>query len=147
LIGALEARLLGREQLLAWAHGDFGYGNALVNPATGELTGVIDWDTAREDELAGVDLVNFLTQRHRMEHGVPLSGALEAVGDRVLRAEFEAVPPEAAREVLVVTFLRFFQRSARYPRVFAREHADLRRAAGWCERVLRAGEVPMTRIG
>src|SRR5690606_28759780 len=29
------------------SHGDFGYGNILVDPDSGRLRGVIDWDTAR----------------------------------------------------------------------------------------------------
>jgi hypothetical protein len=41
------------ELTTAVAHGDFGYGNALVDPRTGALHGIIDWDQAGRD-LAGV---------------------------------------------------------------------------------------------
>lgn len=49
--------LLRRTVFLSPSHGDYGYGNILVDPNSGRLTGVIDWDTGRKRELIGVDFL------------------------------------------------------------------------------------------
>ena len=46
-----------------WAHGDFGFGNAIVAADTGDLRGIIDWETASSATPTGVDLFNLLLQR------------------------------------------------------------------------------------
>ena len=145
----LRSRLLGRKRFLVWGHGDFGYGNALADAATGACTGVMDWDTAREHELVGVDLVNFLVQRHRILRRLSLTGALRHVGEILLKEGPRAIDPrlqyaerlgldrEAIHGALGLAVLRFFQRDARYPAVLAREQDDLTAAAAWCVTALR----------
>lgn len=56
--------LLDQEAHFCWVHGDFGYGNALAMP-DGRLSAIIDWETASEGGLAGIDFFNFLLQRAR----------------------------------------------------------------------------------
>jgi len=50
---------------IVFGHGDFGYGNILCDSNTASLTGIIDWDTARDIELPGVDFINLLIQKFR----------------------------------------------------------------------------------
>ena len=80
----LFRKLQGNDVHLVWAHGDYGYGNAIVDPRSGGLNGVIDWDQARED-LAGVDLLNFLLQKHRIEAGGSLPSSIRDFGDRLVK--------------------------------------------------------------
>jgi aminoglycoside phosphotransferase (APT) family kinase protein len=53
-------------------HGDFWLGNLRVAPATGALTGVIDWDCAGEAELPAHDLLHLALYDHSLERGVDL---------------------------------------------------------------------------
>lgn len=64
VLEVLRASLLGRTAHFSWVHGDFGYGNALA-VSGGDLSAVIDWETASEDGLVGIDFFNFLLQRAR----------------------------------------------------------------------------------
>jgi hypothetical protein len=121
----LAKRMLGRDRTVVWAHGDFGYGNALVDPRTGTLNGVIDWDQARED-LAGVDLVHFLVQRERGRSDYSLQRTLEEVARHVRRygirnadggQNYEqelGLSPESRSELLALVALRFAQRTLIY---------------------------------
>jgi hypothetical protein len=133
LTRALRQRLHGRKRLLVWGHGDFGYGNLLVDPVNGRLKGVIDWDTGTTHELAGLDLVHLLVQRARIEEGRSFLAALTEVGTLLLKNGSGAIASEAAcamlqpltidniKEILVLCCLRFVHRSARYSTVFAQE--------------------------
>lgn len=56
-IGRRTHGLLRRRRRLAFAHGDFGVGNALVEP-DGVLSGIIDWDQSRPRDLPGLDWCN-----------------------------------------------------------------------------------------
>lgn len=56
----LHEALLGRELAVSWIHGDLWPGNLLVQPASGELTGIVDWDMAAPDELPTHDLLHLL---------------------------------------------------------------------------------------
>ena len=60
-----------------WAHGDFGFGNAIVAADTAELRGIIDWETASPAAPIGIDLFNLLLQRRLASHRGDLA---EAVG-------------------------------------------------------------------
>jgi hypothetical protein len=121
----LRARMLGRERVIVWSHGDFGYGNAIVDPRTARLHGVIDWDQARED-LAGVDLLHFFVQRERGHKNLPLLDALKEVAGQIIRnglydfsgrADYErefAITAEMRSELLALVALRFAQRDMVY---------------------------------
>lgn len=66
----LNQALVAQTLPIVTAHGDYGYGNLLCDPATGRLTGVIDWDTCRDTELPGIDFLNLLIQHLRMQVGL-----------------------------------------------------------------------------
>jgi hypothetical protein len=59
-----------------WAHGDFGFGNAIVAADTGDLRGIIDWETASRAAPIGIDLFNLLLQRRLASHRGSLAGAV-----------------------------------------------------------------------
>ncbi|MDQ6726859.1 MAG: phosphotransferase [Actinomycetota bacterium] len=43
---------------LCFVHGDFTTGNVLVDPVSGLVTGILDWDRARAGDFAAVDLLH-----------------------------------------------------------------------------------------
>ena len=125
---ALRARLAGRTAGIVLSHGDYGYGNVMANE-DGTIAGVIDWDQGRDD-LAGVDLVNFLVQRHSGMQATSPRHAFEALHGVLVRDGLSGVEPRLdyhvavtrsfADPALVVAWsaLRFVQRSAGYPALF-----------------------------
>jgi hypothetical protein len=143
----LRDRALAQERTLVWAHGDFGYGNALVDPKTGTLRGIIDWDQGRED-LAGIDLLNFLVQRERAVHGRSLPAALLETGQRVIagglrgadtRVDYEdhvPLEPEVRLEMLGWLALRFAERGSRYPQIFQGSRDEIHAVVRWACRLL-----------
>lgn len=143
LTAILRRRLRGRHRLLVWGHGDFGYGNLLVDPRIGHLQGVIDWDTGTDCELAGLDLVHLLVQKARIEERKPFATALAEVGKSLLENVPSAIASESAcvmlqplnvdniKEILVLCCLRFVHRSARYGTVFAQDLHQNITALNW----------------
>ena len=129
---SLTARVADNEAVWTWSHGDFGYGNVVADAKTAALNGVIDWDQARVD-LSGVDLLNFLIQRHRIIHGSALPAAVAAVCDPLLNATptdprlAGRLPgPGADVHTLVAwTLLRMTQRDGQYPSNSHRSRDDL----------------------
>jgi hypothetical protein len=143
---ALEARLrqriLGTRRLLVWAHGDFGYGNAIADPQTGQVRGIIDWDQARHD-LSGVDLLNFLLLREHSRRDIPMASLLEEIAKRFVTGGFHAINPrldyetdfatgEPSRvDLLGLVALRIAQRVAIYPALFQQSRAETHTLLEW----------------
>jgi hypothetical protein len=138
IVFQIRRLLYRREVFLVRSHGDYGYGNILVDPRTASLTGVIDWDTGRSLELAGVDLLNLLIQKARIEkkeglflafatvvHAVIGRGGLDEDGH--YRGEF-GIKGDLVQVCLGVALLRYMSRAAQYPEVFAVEQGDYKRA-------------------
>lgn len=134
IVSKLRRLLVGQEIYLVIGHGDYGYGNILVEPGTGKLTGVIDWDTGRQEELAGIDLINLYIQKERSERHSGLMPAFHAVfqmmmerqeldGDGVYRSEF-GIKKEMIPALLAIALFRYMGRAAQYPDVFAAGQAD-----------------------
>ncbi len=126
----LRLRVSGRNRTLVWAHGDLGYGNAIADPETAHVHGIIDWDQGRED-LAGVDLLNFLIQRDRARRLSSAIGAFGEIGAAFISSGFSGCDariayendfrpgPEERRELLGWAALRFAQRYMTYPSLVA----------------------------
>jgi hypothetical protein len=142
-------RLLHRREIpLARSHGDYGYGNILVDPGNGRLTGVIDWDTGRQFELAGVDLLNLQIQKARIESNEGVFPAFAAVARAVIgrggldeaglyQSEF-GIKGDLVKAWLGVSLLRYMSRAAQYPEVFAVEQGDYRHAIDfWQNEIVR----------
>lgn len=52
--------LVGQGVQVSWTHGDFWLGNLLTRAGGQEISGIVDWDAARPDGLAAMDLYHFL---------------------------------------------------------------------------------------
>lgn len=130
------AILDGCDVALHTSHGDFGYGNLLVDEQDGRLTGVIDWDTARVDDFPGIDRINFEVQNRRSLHREAFASAVESVWR--LRAAHPALQEEGSasgtRALFGVAVCRYIIRSLRYPDIYARESAGFERALRWLAR-------------
>lgn len=126
----LRRRVSGRSRTVVWAHGDLGYGNAIADHRTAHINGIIDWDQGRED-LAGIDLLNFLIQRDRARRLSSAIGAFAAIGAEFIssgfsgcdaRIDYENDFPfssEERRELVGWAALRFAQRYMTYPSLLA----------------------------
>ena len=132
-IQALDQKmmLLSRvECSIVWGHGDYGFGNALVDAQDGSLKAVIDWDTAREFEIVGVDLLHFLIQARRMDNGEECFQILEHSGADFIQNGFGVFYEQsefdrefsltATHRLLILAFfcLRRTLRAVRYPAIF-----------------------------
>ncbi len=128
----------GKECFLTVSHGDYGYGNILLNPRSGELTGVIDWDTGRKDDFPGIDYLNLAVQRIRTERDCTVTTAFEEVFNLVNRqgsldegdfyaSEFN-VNGDLLKVVLYVSLIRYMSRAAQYPEVFISEQIEYKKS-------------------
>jgi len=130
LINVLVDRLINREICLIASHGDYGYGNILVDPASGALKGVIDWDTGRRQDLPGIDFINLLVQKERTERNCGALDAFSAVvneglseAELILLSEL-GITGQLIELIVYFAFIRYMSRSAQYPQVFQREQND-----------------------
>jgi hypothetical protein len=129
----LTQRLVDLRGRLGWAHGDFGYGNLLADPTSGQLQAVIDWETGRPDELSGIDWVNMLLVAERTRPNGNLVSAVDNVARRLRAGSDEDWGASALKrllaecdcdagrgeELLGLALLRIVQREARYPSLLA----------------------------
>jgi hypothetical protein len=112
---------------VCWAHGDFGYSNAIAVARSGQLRSVIDWETASDRCPIGVDLFNLLLQLRVIEAKQTLNHAVRAlvrdVQEEKLGIEIEGIDPYLRRflpssaeamAVLGLTLYRWVQRDRRY---------------------------------
>jgi len=130
LLNLMKNRLNGLEIDLVASHGDYGYGNILVDPSSGALKGVIDWDTGRRQDLPGVDFINLLVQKERAERNCGVLDAFFAVVNEGLSEanlgilnEF-GITGQLLGVIVNLAFTRYMSRSAQYPQVFLREQSD-----------------------
>lgn len=134
LISGIRGHLKGRELYLTASHGDYGYGNILVDPGSGALKGVIDWDTARQRDFPDVDLLNLCIQKERAER---VCGPLEAFSrvfndytsggiNAGLALWTQGTWDSVGNRNLAVylCFIRYTTRSLQYPRIFLDEQDD-----------------------
>ena len=83
LIEKLENQMLGKKQIIVCSHGDYGYGNIFVNK-TGEITGVIDWDAARQHRIQGYTLFNLMYTRQKILVNGKDKEVLDSIGKSCL---------------------------------------------------------------
>jgi hypothetical protein len=127
LSGYLVAKFTNVITTVGWAHGDFGYSNAIAVARSGQLRSVIDWETASDRCPIGVDLFNFLLQLRVIEAKQPLSDAVRTlvreVQEGALGIEIKGIEPFLSRflprsadamAVLGLTLYRWVQRDRRY---------------------------------
>jgi aminoglycoside phosphotransferase (APT) family kinase protein len=114
ILERLRAALLGKHVRTVLGHGDFGFGNLLVDRATGELRGVIDWDTSIPEELEDVDWANLRIQLGTRGHG---GDTARAVRDLL------ADPSADHRVATAVAALRMVLRTLPYESEFAAQRS------------------------
>lgn len=144
----LRKDMLGRQAVLAFSHGDYGYGNILVDSINGRITGVIDWDAGRHLEFAGVDFINLEIQRNRIEEKNGFYEAFSAVAKRVLNLDSQStlsgyrnefgLEGDLSRIQLSVAFLRYIARSANYPEMFVAAQKDYLKSLSLLQDLLKA---------
>lgn len=98
-----------------WIHGDYWSANILVD-ASGEVSGIVDWDSAEPDELAAHDVFHLVLYARKLRRREAL-GAV--VADLLAGSAFEAhelaaleraVPPTfAIRTTALLYWLRFVE--------------------------------------
>jgi hypothetical protein len=134
VVSKIRQALQGREMYLTASHGDYGYGNILVDARTGGVKGVIDWDTGRSRDLPGLDFLNLEIQRTRAETDSGLLTAFETVFSLALaRSSLDAngnyqtyfgVSADLLPAFLHLALFRYLTRASQYPEVFAAEQAE-----------------------
>jgi len=134
----IKHNIAGLHMCLAAYHGDYGYGNIMVDPRDGRLQGVIDWDTGRKQDFAGVDLMNLMIQKERTEQnidffrsvrhllGKPSLGIPTYVSD-YLRTHFD-LEGIKMRLVFFIAIIRNISRAAQYPDIFLVEKDEYTKA-------------------
>jgi aminoglycoside phosphotransferase (APT) family kinase protein len=69
----LHEALLGRRLTAGWTHGDYVPENVFVDPATGTVNGIVDWELAATPSLPELDFAHLVLStravRRRREYG------------------------------------------------------------------------------
>lgn len=152
VVSQIHRLLDDRNWWLAPAHGDFGSGNALAR-SDGRLTGVIDWDTHAEDDLAGLDWCDHRLKalRFRKADWPGRLGALieQATTHGMLAPEYRGFGRadfglDRSAMVLLpcLAYLRILIREARYPSGLRLDPGAYRRALAMVGRHLAAAPDP-----
>ena len=113
----LTAALTDSRQLLGWVHGDYWFQNLLLDPQTGRIVGIVDWDSADADGLALHDQLHLVLSSRKMLRrgsiGTEVQRALEpdaawSKTERVAVAAavegFEVQPPADPLQVAVILY-------------------------------------------
>lgn len=127
----VKNRLRGKEICLSVAHGDYGYGNIMVDPVKGDLTGVIDWDTGKQFDFPGIDIINLQVQKARSEEQLGIADAFAKVGSKIIEHGFIdekyvllhefGISRELIKVFVLIAIIRFMSRAAQYADVFNRD--------------------------
>jgi O-antigen/teichoic acid export membrane protein len=76
----LHEELLGRRLTAGWTHGDYVPGNVFLDPASGTVNGIVDWELAATPSMPALDLVQLVlatrSLRRRREYGEIVVDAL-----------------------------------------------------------------------
>jgi O-antigen/teichoic acid export membrane protein len=115
LRGELHEVLVGGRLTVGWTHGDYAPANLLVDPATGTVSGIVDWELAASQSLQAIDLVHLVLaaralRRHR-EYGEVVLDALAGrltEEERVVLAR-AAEPLGCARPLSVLVLLAWLR--------------------------------------
>lgn len=80
LAGILTREFTGSEDRLGLGHGDYSPGNILFGGRSNtDVTGIVDWDTARSDAPAGLDARHLALTTRALRTGEELGGTLLSV--------------------------------------------------------------------
>jgi len=125
IISYLEKKLIYKWHRFVFSHGDFGYGNILINPDSGDITGIIDWDGARQLDLPGIDFLNFTIQKNRICNGSSLHQEIRCLwsNPKILDSN-QSFDMDFYQIQLSATVVRYVIRAAEYPSIFACDVSD-----------------------
>jgi len=134
IISIIKNKLLGRKIWLVASHGDYGFGNILVDPNTGRLLGVIDWDTGKKEEFPWIDMLNMAIQSEKSNNSNRLSGAVRAVisgisfaglinKSSIYEKEFK-VGNGVLKILFYIALIRYMGRAAQYESIFNAEQNE-----------------------
>ena len=106
----LRRQLVGYDLPFSWTHGDFWPGNLLIQPAVGEIGGIVDWDGASADQIPLHDLLHLLAYTRKLQRRSELgdeivSYLLPAAFDKYARS----LVKEAIAQLGLPTSGEFFQ--------------------------------------
>jgi aminoglycoside phosphotransferase (APT) family kinase protein len=146
MISIIKDKLLGRKIWLVASHGDYGYGNILIDPDTGRLQGVIDWDTGRKEEFPWIDMLNMAIQNEKSNNSNRLSGAVRAIASRtpfaglinncsVYEREFK-VGNGVLKILFYIALIRYMGRAAQYESIFNAEQNEYLESFNYLNNVL-----------
>lgn len=131
VVQAINKHIHGKEICLSVAHGDYGYGNIMVDPMNGELTGVIDWDTGKQFDFPGIDIINLQVQKARSEEQLGIAEAFIKVGSKIIQRGFIdeygiytqefGLNREMIKGFVLIAIIRFMGRAAQYADIFNRD--------------------------
>lgn len=133
LVERLMQLLNNRNISLSLSHGDFGFGNILVNPQSTEVEGVIDWDTARYHDFPLVDFYNLVVQSERDRNVCGARVAFQSAVNGLLTNKYKVhisrfqefgECDDIEKIALYICFLRYMTRALQYPVVFVEEQTD-----------------------
>lgn len=68
----MTAMLLGQSVAVSWTHGDYWFGNILVDAHHREVTGIVDWDAASDVGLPALDIQLLVLSTRVAAQGVDL---------------------------------------------------------------------------
>jgi hypothetical protein len=133
LLRKIKSNIDGKKYTLVASHGDFGYGNILFAPRSRKLTGVIDWDTGKTLEFAGVDFFNLLIQ-HGRTLGLSLVDSVKNIMEELISDPLPgtwdnylqpyAATTEERMIIFATTLLRYISRASQYEKVFLKEQEE-----------------------
>jgi len=128
IIDLLKIYFLKKEMYLVCSHGDYGYGNILINPHNGDVTGVIDWDTGRKLEFPGIDIINLKIQLNRAGGTQSFIDSIKSIvltmfdGGSIYEAKNHdnifKIDPNYNRYIYYIALMRFIVRSSHYDEEF-----------------------------
>lgn len=152
IVKNIELRLrqyfTGRQVSTVWGHGDFGYGNILCDPSSGNIQGVIDWDTHVLNELPGVDFCNLVLQKSSRDFDGDVAKALEEMSRTIERSGvLDITLPQYGKGVfhftaqdyeicLCLAGIRMIKRSIPYQKEFSLRKAGYAKILAVAERIL-----------
>jgi O-antigen/teichoic acid export membrane protein/aminoglycoside phosphotransferase len=64
----LWSSLIGQSVQIGWTHGDYSPNNILIDQDGSRLTGIVDWDLARENSLPWLDVMHLLISTRMIAH-------------------------------------------------------------------------------